>query len=102
MIRRPPRSTLFPYTTLFRSADFLSWCGHFCDFFVFTCDNLTLLNANTKYAQHIEKPMKFSYLTTLQFKSPIQTKTTKPNLYFEYCVSIQDTNMSNITKTRTK
>src|SRR5688572_32414363 len=23
MIRRPPRSTLFPYTTLFRSADFL-------------------------------------------------------------------------------
>src|SRR2546430_6969248 len=25
MIRRPPRSTLFPYTTLFRSA---SWCTH--------------------------------------------------------------------------
>src|SRR3712207_9483729 len=24
MIRRPPRSTLFPYTTLFRS----SWCQH--------------------------------------------------------------------------
>src|SRR2546430_10393792 len=24
MIRRPPRSTLFPYTTLFRSP----WCGH--------------------------------------------------------------------------
>ena len=24
MIRRPPRSTLFPYTTLFRSADSLS------------------------------------------------------------------------------
>src|SRR2546427_13042458 len=24
MIRRPPRSTLFPYTTLFRSAQFLS------------------------------------------------------------------------------
>src|SRR3712207_7925634 len=25
MIRRPPRSTLFPYTTLFRSADHLDW-----------------------------------------------------------------------------
>src|SRR3712207_8436479 len=24
MIRRPPRSTLFPYTTLFRSADYLA------------------------------------------------------------------------------
>src|SRR5437762_8827753 len=28
MIRRPPRSTLFPYTTLFRSVDFWApWCG---------------------------------------------------------------------------
>src|SRR5258708_16607735 len=26
MIRRPPRSTLFPYTTLFRSASVLSTC----------------------------------------------------------------------------
>src|SRR5260370_24349876 len=25
MIRRPPRSTLFPYTTLFRSIDIYSW-----------------------------------------------------------------------------
>src|SRR3989449_10354591 len=25
MIRRPPRSTLFPYTTLFRSRTFLDW-----------------------------------------------------------------------------
>src|SRR3712207_8644408 len=29
MIRRPPRSTLFPYTTLFRS--FSLWCRLFCD-----------------------------------------------------------------------
>src|SRR2546429_5755655 len=25
MIRRPPRSTLFPYTTLFRSATYWTW-----------------------------------------------------------------------------
>src|SRR5258705_6786290 len=25
MIRRPPRSTLFPYTTLFRSVVFIGW-----------------------------------------------------------------------------
>src|SRR5256885_3695765 len=25
MIRRPPRSTLFPYTTLFRSQELISW-----------------------------------------------------------------------------
>src|SRR5438067_9310658 len=28
MIRRPPRSTLFPYTTLFRSGEHAEWCGH--------------------------------------------------------------------------
>src|SRR5256885_13054783 len=31
MIRRPPRSTLFPYTTLFRSVYFsvwTRWCAH--------------------------------------------------------------------------
>src|SRR3989442_14996269 len=28
MIRRPPRSTLFPYTTLFRSSDFASGVPH--------------------------------------------------------------------------
>src|SRR3712207_7700885 len=28
MIRRPPRSTLFPYTTLFRSETGLSWFQH--------------------------------------------------------------------------
>src|SRR2546429_3641059 len=27
MIRRPPRSTLFPYTTLFRSNEFFASCG---------------------------------------------------------------------------
>src|SRR2546426_5162978 len=27
MIRRPPRSTLFPYTTLFRSSCGTAWCG---------------------------------------------------------------------------
>src|SRR3712207_9225471 len=26
MIRRPPRSTLFPYTTLFRSRHLTQWC----------------------------------------------------------------------------
>src|SRR2546428_5047166 len=28
MIRRPPRSTLFPYTTLFRSSNRRNWARH--------------------------------------------------------------------------
>src|SRR2546422_8553895 len=35
MIRRPPRSTLFPYTTLFRSLGFVLSFGYWCtDFLV--------------------------------------------------------------------
>src|SRR2546430_9041853 len=30
MIRRPPRSTLFPYTTLFRSKAMRRWVFHIC------------------------------------------------------------------------
>src|SRR5256885_10121875 len=36
MIRRPPRSTLFPYTTLFRSVDYWvkrNYCKHFAVWF---------------------------------------------------------------------
>src|SRR5438132_5504613 len=33
MIRRPPRSTLFPYTTLFRSAGLVARTNHHTDFF---------------------------------------------------------------------
>src|SRR5258708_29162582 len=32
MIRRPPRSTLFPYTTLFRSRRCIGHCSHHGDF----------------------------------------------------------------------
>src|SRR3989442_11088672 len=31
MIRRPPRSTLFPYTTLFRSQSRVAWRRHLSD-----------------------------------------------------------------------
>src|SRR2546421_6769831 len=35
MIRRPPRSTLFPYTTLFRSENVMSrQCSMYCSAFV--------------------------------------------------------------------
>src|SRR2546430_5532633 len=31
MIRRPPRSTLFPYTTLFRSFEVIGGCRHLAE-----------------------------------------------------------------------
>src|SRR5258708_36026763 len=46
MIRRPPRSTLFPYTTLFRSLNLMKFVGPGGDFdieaFRHACDTVTL------------------------------------------------------------
>src|SRR5688572_32342414 len=41
MIRRPPRSTLFPYTTLFRSGDWASAALHFEKVFIVDPDGMT-------------------------------------------------------------
>src|SRR5256885_5125 len=38
MIRRPPRSTLFPYTTLFRSVETLA-LGTYTDTFTYTAED---------------------------------------------------------------
>src|SRR3712207_3622365 len=52
MIRRPPRSTLFPYTTLFRSSDLLvrAWVRSYGV-------RATLSNCSNNYGpyQHVEK-----------------------------------------------
>src|ERR1043166_9279185 len=39
MIRRPPRSTLFPYTTLFRSQSVIYWRKIFFPFFIINIDH---------------------------------------------------------------
>src|SRR3712207_3365816 len=66
MIRRPPRSTLFPYTTLFRSADVLDdevqvreRCSRVVDvfdverIFVERPDRRTLVHMDVVYAQFL-------------------------------------------------
>src|SRR3712207_7034500 len=43
MIRRPPRSTLFPYTTLFRSHDIMTTCIKVTMLCVTSCVTLCLV-----------------------------------------------------------
>src|SRR5258708_25699549 len=50
MIRRPPRSTLFPYTTLFRSNQFFTWAGSTTDVRALRKASLTDRIAATWYA----------------------------------------------------
>src|SRR2546425_8503351 len=59
MIRRPPRSTLFPYTTLFRSPDPLEWADQLDRF----CEQLP---AGPRYAvrseEHTSELQSLAYL----------------------------------------
>src|SRR5258707_14946568 len=48
MIRRPPRSTLFPYTTLFRSEDYLEFLL-----------NDAMTRVITVFAEQIRRPQRF-------------------------------------------
>src|SRR3989442_11712526 len=45
MIRRPPRSTLFPYTTLFRSVRLLKWAEYSGDWEAATDNRLPVWEA---------------------------------------------------------
>src|SRR2546422_7734506 len=59
MIRRPPRSTLFPYTTLFRSTAFAFAAAKFPAGAATTglLLLLMLLPAAPVFAQHVDNPM---------------------------------------------
>src|SRR2546430_6478804 len=89
MIRRPPRSTLFPYTTLFRSllpvlTQISDWCGvsrsaefHTPQFpagFRIEDRKSTRLNSShsqISYAVFCLKKKKTTHTTTLPHKTPI-------------------------------
>src|SRR2546430_4166399 len=56
MIRRPPRSTLFPYTTLFRSHDGVGWSPRRRDVFAYAVRRIEeTLNAQLIGVQKIRR-----------------------------------------------
>src|SRR3712207_495306 len=63
MIRRPPRSTLFPYTTLFRSAEDIEDVGGQLNAFTSkesTCYYVKILNTHTELALDVLSDMLFN------------------------------------------
>src|SRR5256885_12392606 len=78
MIRRPPRSTLFPYTTLFRSPDNSAWTTLSS---TITTGGLTTnytATGNTNYYR-VTLTAIASYDTGGTFGTPVDRKSTRLN-----------------------
>src|SRR3712207_8001687 len=96
MIRRPPRSTLFPYTTLFRSdirPDYLVWVKRLALLYhqvTQLCQLFLKLSVVGRSEEHTSELQSRQYLVcrlllekkkyTLACRSPLST-TTSPSLY---------------------
>src|SRR5256884_5631599 len=83
MIRRPPRSTLFPYTTLFRSRDILD--PAFAGTLVAACDRVIL--AQAEYRGHIS--LHWAYNSSSPEDEQSDRKSTRLNSshgYISYAV----------------
>src|SRR3712207_8056840 len=59
MIRRPPRSTLFPYTTLFRSMYIVIYFKFCVDYIMFTARKLIIVHHHTCEPNHPFCPPRF-------------------------------------------
>src|SRR2546430_12802049 len=67
MIRRPPRSTLFPYTTLFRSVDLTGAWPRLFEQFERTCRSAT--RAEEEYWRFLAQPSERSEEHTSELQS---------------------------------
>src|SRR2546422_7748767 len=84
MIRRPPRSTLFPYTTLFRSVQLRQDDAGALDFFLeyFRLSDGVLTRGGVEYQEHfVRRPV--DLLLVLDRKS---TRLNSSHGYISYAV----------------
>src|SRR5262245_64010066 len=86
MIRRPPRSTLFPYTTLFRS----HWSRFFLYSIAYSKDVFSLTEIELFRSE--EHTSELQSLRHLVCRLLLEKKKTKTQTSAEICNSVQDNN----------
>src|SRR3712207_7539720 len=77
MIRRPPRSTLFPYTTLFRSGSTVVLTTHYLEEAQQRADRIGLMHAGTLRREGTVSELTRSLPASLRFSLP-RGVTTPP------------------------
>src|SRR2546422_2177838 len=95
MIRRPPRSTLFPYTTLFRSAGMTTMADHLGSSYAaaFILILVLALASATRFGVHLKGTWHVVYVVSagaaLYFNLLVDRKSTRLNSshgYISYAV----------------
>src|SRR3712207_7608791 len=95
MIRRPPRSTLFPYTTLFRSYSFLSQVVAFTDAklerdYLFCKALAAFIKTGGSEAVHPE--VELTHLRTEQDRKSTRLNSSHANIsYAVFCLNKKTT-----------
>src|SRR2546426_1999115 len=86
MIRRPPRSTLFPYTTLFRSLGVVvsdvnrdGWPDIYVANDFFERDYLYINKGDGTFAERLEQEMPYSSLSSMGLDIAEDRKSTRLN-----------------------
>src|SRR5256885_13142317 len=82
MIRRPPRSTLFPYTTLFRSKESRKVASTF-DLRLFDCSNgASRRGRSEEHTSELQSPCNLVCRLLLEKKKNKQHLTIRPAAHF--------------------
>src|SRR5438105_7440240 len=82
MIRRPPRSTLFPYTTLFRSADWFFKRGHWADRQCGMEETTMVVRSQVRSEEHTSE---LQSRVDLVCRLLLEKKKTKPSFSVSFC-----------------
>src|SRR2546421_4720760 len=79
MIRRPPRSTLFPYTTLFRSVFFASIAVPMLKLFGLSIMLITIQTGRTGWLRDRTRPVRPVWIVISMIERPKDRKSTRLN-----------------------
>src|SRR2546425_6385666 len=102
MIRRPPRSTLFPYTTLFRSIhmNLDSWRGHLEETDQLFHLVLAALNSDDpRSEEHTSELQSLAYLVCRLLLEKKKKKNTRLNQTSLYLIPTELTTTATMTET---
>src|SRR5690349_22175093 len=94
MIRRPPRSTLFPYTTLFRSP---SACGH-CLLWVFQAGHRSMVWRSEEHTSELQSRRDLVCRLLLEKKKKKKRKEKKEETVSNFITVGSDDDIFNVSR----